>query len=318
LATDKRWKAFHQHLSGKSYFEVKESGFPRNFKSLLKQIFPLKLIRLIRGNQTQFNTNSVLSKLRIPIIYVEDVNETYFIDKLEKMSPDLILSAAYPQIFSKELLKTASTGSVNFHPSLLPKYRGAHPHFWAIAKGEKESGLTAHFMTENLDDGDIVAQVKFSISQLSYTAFYDKIIEETPMIVKRVETFFLDKIGSPQPQNHNEASYFREPREIHKRIFWNVHSADEVQNLIRTEQAFCFFRGAKIFPKTSTISDGNRNLTNKVVVETGTIVDISNNSVVIKAKDGCININSIFDSGKKYDALKWAMKRKIAIGEKFE
>ncbi len=58
---------------------------------------------------------------------------------------------------------------------------GFHPHFWAICKGEENSGMTAHFMTEKLDDGDIVAQLEFPIIQYTYSDFYEKLIQETPI-----------------------------------------------------------------------------------------------------------------------------------------
>jgi methionyl-tRNA formyltransferase len=320
LATDKRWECFREQLAGKSYYNFRDRNLTLSFKSFLKQALPAKAIRLIRKDYQEVAVvkTDVVFNLKVPVIYTFDVNEPTFLEKLKVIKPELIMSAAYPQIFSEELIKIPSSGAVNFHPSLLPKFRGAHPHFWAIAKGEKVSGLTAHYMTVTIDDGDIIAQVDFPIWQYTYSEFYNKIVEEVPAIIKMVELFLIEKKGRARPQNDEDASYFREPREIHKRIFWNIHLAEEIKNLIRTEQAFCYFRSAKVGCLNASITRTNRNLTNDVNVEPGTIVDLKNDCIVIKAIDGCINIESIIDCGKQMTSMEWIMRRKINIGEKID
>ena len=318
LATDERWRFFHEKLTGKSYYDTRGHRFTLSFKSFLKQILPVSVIRSIKRDYHEVAKTNVLSNVKVPLIYTYDVNDSAFLEKLKMMNPDLIISAAYPQIFAKELIKIPPDGAVNFHPSLLPKYRGAHPHFWAIAKGEEISGLTAHYMTENIDDGHIIAQIEFPIWQYTYSELYDKIVEEVPTIVKNVELFFMNNNRKAQPQNHAEATYFREPREIHKRIFWDIHSAEEVKNLIRTQQAFCFFRHVKIKPIKGTIAIINRNMTNNVSVAPGTIVDVKSDCVVVKTVDRCINIESLEDHGKKLSPMEWTARWKVNIGEKFD
>lgn len=70
-----------------------------------------------------------------------------------------LLSVNYLFILEPDVLNKATGYAVNFHGSLLPKYRGRTPHVWAIINGEKETGVTAHLMNANCDDGDIVRQV---------------------------------------------------------------------------------------------------------------------------------------------------------------
>jgi len=96
---------------------------------------------------------------------VFDVNDAALYQELKKEKYDLFICAAYPQILSKNLLEIPERGVINFHPSVLPRCRGAHPHYWALSEGERFGGITAHFMTEKIDDGDIIAQTKFPISQ---------------------------------------------------------------------------------------------------------------------------------------------------------
>ncbi|OHB71655.1 MAG: hypothetical protein A2W23_07375 [Planctomycetes bacterium RBG_16_43_13] len=320
IATDDRWRLFHDSLGGKSYYKPKVVHSPLGpANAFIKKIISSNIRHLFKYDIKKAQPiNDILREHNIPLLQIFDVNEKTVIEKIKEINPDLILSAAFPQILSKDLITIPHKGSVNFHPSLLPKYRGAHPHFWAIAKGEKVGGLTAHFMTENIDDGDIIAQVKYPIEQYIYSQHYKKIIEEVPTIVRMVEEFFYQNTKKPVPQDLSEVSYFKNDREIHKRIFWNTHSAEEIKNLIRTERAFCFFRGVKVKFMKAYVTKSNRNLTNNVLVEPGTIVDVYKDCIVVKTTDACINIEEFEDRGRNMSFNKWVIKHNIYIGEKFD
>lgn len=77
---------------------------------------------------------------------------------LEALRPDLFLAVGYGQILEDETLAIARVGSLNVHPSLLPKYRGLHAVYWALYEGETETGVTVHEMIANVDAGRILAQ----------------------------------------------------------------------------------------------------------------------------------------------------------------
>lgn len=317
LATDKRWNVFREKLSGKSHCSY--NSYWQRIKMIVKKLIPQSVLsKLKKGYGKSIDTEIILKEYKVPFWYVDNVNSEEFIQKIKKIQPDLIISAAYPQIFSKKLISIPTQGAVNCHPSLLPKFRGAHPHFWAIAKGETESGLTAHFMTEHIDDGDIIEQISFPISGYTYRNLYKKIIEETPNLIKQVQEFFLESKQKMKKQDDSKATYFRNDREIHHRIFWSLQDDKEIYNLARTGTAFCFFRMKKITITKCYISETNRNLTNNIKVEEGIIVDISKDSVVIKAKNGCINIREVICDRKKMSSLNFAKKFKIEIGERFD
>lgn len=71
---------------------------------------------------------------------------------------DVILCATYNRIISAEILTAARIGAFNFHPSLLPAYRGATPTKHCILNGEMVTGMTVHTLTEEVDHGRIIAQ----------------------------------------------------------------------------------------------------------------------------------------------------------------
>ena len=80
-----------------------------------------------------------------------------------KKKIDLIFCLGSTQILPKNILNIPKIGSLNIHPSLLPKYRGRTPHVWAIINGESTAGVTAHFINEGCDTGDIILQHKVPI-----------------------------------------------------------------------------------------------------------------------------------------------------------
>lgn len=78
-------------------------------------------------------------------------------------TPDLILLAGFMRILTPEFIKHYHGRLLNIHPSLLPQYRGLHTHVRALADGNKEHGASVHFVTEALDSGPVILQVKVPI-----------------------------------------------------------------------------------------------------------------------------------------------------------
>ena len=315
-ATDERWVIFRKQLSGESYNYIgKFSKFKRDIITHTNKIrsFTKNIFSLNRSS----SLDSICSNRNIPILPIFDINEEAFIEKMKQYGPDLILSAAYPQIFSKKLLSIPEQGAINFHPSLLPRCRGAHPHFWSIATGERLGGITAHYMTEDIDDGDIIAQIKFPIDHYYYEELYQKIINETPFLIKQVRLFYEDINRKPISQDSKNATYYKNDREIHKRIFWDIMSGETIHNLIRTEQAFCFFRRRKVGIKHADILKENRNMTNNVKAENGTIVDINERCVVVAVTNSYLTIQRLSVRGKDQSFNDWVSRKRVCIGEKF-
>jgi methionyl-tRNA formyltransferase len=307
IGTTARWATFRRALSG-GEVNAKAHGVTTRIRRVIN--------RYRRG---YIDVPKVVRSRGVPLILADDVNAADALKQMRAFQPQLVISAAYPQIFGKEVLEVAPRGAVNFHPSLLPRFRGAHPHFWAIATGEPTSGVTAHFMTPRLDDGDVIAQRAFPVADLTYSQLYRRINDETPALVRDVSAFFADPDASARPQNDAHATLFRNDREIHRRIFWNLQPAAHVRNLCRTERAFCFFRGRPLTPLGASVLEGNRNLTNGVEVESGTVVDVSDDAgVIVKASDACVAVRDVAMNGRTVAAARWAKRQRLRIGERFE
>lgn len=86
------------------------------------------------------------------------VRDDSFLERLRAAAPDLLVVVAYGRILTGATLQLAPFGAINLHFSLLPRYRGAAPVQWALARGERITGVTTMEMSEGLDEGDLLLQ----------------------------------------------------------------------------------------------------------------------------------------------------------------
>ena len=311
-ATGERWQVFRESLHGGP---LPSSGRLRRgmraVRSVVRHAVPHRFWRSRRVGEIARQHGSAWWQ-------VSDVNDADFVKRVSAMSIDLILCAAYPQILSGAVIAAPGLGAVNFHPSLLPAYRGAHPVFWAIADGASESGVTAHFMTERIDDGDVICRIPVPVDGCTYSELYKRILDKSQAIVAGTRSFFRNGSLPATPQPAEGVSLYRNDRPIHRRIFWNRLTASQIGNLCRTERAFCFFRGRRVVCLDVRVTRTNDNLTNGVVAESGTIVDVSGGSVAVQARDGVVEIGAIRSGRRPVPSARWVARRRPSVGEKVD
>lgn len=100
----------------------------------------------------------------IPVWKIKTPNSKSFMKELSSLKPDVIINQSQ-SIIKKELLEIPKIGVINRHNALLPKNRGRLTPFWVLYKEEKETGVSIHFVTEELDAGDIIVQKRFPITR---------------------------------------------------------------------------------------------------------------------------------------------------------
>lgn len=110
-----------------------------------------------------YSVAGAFRKLGVPVDRPAKIGAPEFHAHLRALGVDLVISIACPQILRRDLLDLPPRGCINVHGALLPKYRGKMPSFWVLANGEKETGVTVHFMNEKLDDGPIIVQKRLPI-----------------------------------------------------------------------------------------------------------------------------------------------------------
>jgi phosphoribosylglycinamide formyltransferase-1 len=92
----------------------------------------------------------------------EDYDQA-LITKIDQFTPDIIVLAGFMRILTPAFVQHYQGKLVNIHPSLLPKYQGLNTHQRAIDAGDKEHGVSVHFVTEELDGGPVILQAKVPV-----------------------------------------------------------------------------------------------------------------------------------------------------------
>src|SRR3954464_16066005 len=102
--------------------------------------------------------------LGLPVYQPEKIKQNEELRaKLEQITPAAIIVVGYGRIIPRWMLDLPKFGNINLHASLLPKYRGAAPIQWAIARGETVTGNTTMLLNEGLDTGAILLQCEMPI-----------------------------------------------------------------------------------------------------------------------------------------------------------
>ena len=225
-------------------------------KALLKHGFEIVSVFTHRDNPQEtiwFDSVAELaSEHRIPVFAPTDVNHSRWVEKIKELSPDILFSFYYRQLIQREILDVPKAGCLNLHGSLLPKYRGRVPINWVLVNGEKETGVTLHYMTPRPDDGDIVAQKKISISDDDTgLTLHWKVAQAAEKLLDEVLPQIQNGNAPRIPQDHGKATYFGGRRPADGEIEW-VKTAREIRNLIRAVTkpfpgAFSFIGERKCF-----------------------------------------------------------------------
>ena len=106
----------------------------------------------------------VSANINIPIFQPARIKAAEAIEKLQSLTPDVIVVMAYGQILPRAVLEVPRLACLNLHASLLPRWRGASPIQAAIAAGDAETGITVMHMDEGLDTGDILLKKGITIN----------------------------------------------------------------------------------------------------------------------------------------------------------
>src|SRR5262249_44368485 len=144
----------------------------------------------------------------LPVFQPPKLRDPGVLVQLRSWQPDLIVVVAYGKMLPQTVLALPPYGCINVHASLLPKYRGAAPVQWAIACGERETGVTIMYIGERMDAGDILLQKTLPIADDDAGGtLHDKLAVLGAQALR--EALRLLKAGQlvARPQNEAEATY---------------------------------------------------------------------------------------------------------------
>jgi methionyl-tRNA formyltransferase len=241
--------------------------------------------------------------------------------EFKALKPDLQVMAFVTLFVPEEFLNAPTHGSIQYHPSLLPAYRGASAINWPIIKGEKETGLSIFWPDNGLDTGDILVQKKTPIgpNDTLGTVYFDRLF---PMGVEAMlEGVDLVKAGkAPRiKQDESLATYEGKCGPGNAKIDWGK-PWEQIDRLIRgcnpAPGAWTTLNGAtvKIFDAKPIPAKDPKGIAGKL----GEIVEIGTDGITVVCADGRFKVTRVQpDGGKKIEAGEWAKSANIAVGAKF-
>jgi len=169
----------------------------------------------------------------IPVYAPENINHPIWVEKIRELKPDIIFSFYYRNMVSAEILEIPPQGCLNLHGSLLPRYRGRCPVNWVLVEGEKESGVTLHYMTPHPDDGDIAGQQRVEIEDNDTAlSLHEKLGIAAAELLNNQLPLILENRVKRTPQDESASSYFGGRGSKDGEIQWN-QSATRIRNLVR-------------------------------------------------------------------------------------
>ncbi|MFQ5750359.1 MAG: methionyl-tRNA formyltransferase [bacterium] len=173
----------------------------------------------------------VALELNLPIFQPAELTNSEFIQKIHQLRAQLFVVVAF-RILPPEVFLLPAKGTINLHPSLLPKYRGAAPINWAIINGEKETGITTIFIQKRVDTGEIILQKKVVIANNETAGeLHDKLAKLGADLV--LETANLIEKGSiPRIQQTGPVTQAPKLTRELAHIHWQKSNL-EIHNLIR-------------------------------------------------------------------------------------
>ena len=237
---------------------------------------------------------------------------------MKGLDADIGIMAFVLQFAPQEFVNIPKHGTIQYHPSLLPKYRGPSSINWPIAKGETRTGLTIFRPTDGLDEGAVILQKETPVSENDTlgSVYFDRLF---PMGVKAMlEAADLVVAGKHKevPQDESQASYEGWFRANEAKINWNNH-VDYIHNTIR---------GADPAPGAWTTIGGKKLQlfgSKKHLVRTfgavkgkiGEITEVGAESIRITAQGGQVEIAKLKpEEGKKVSAAEWAKSAGVGPG----
>jgi methionyl-tRNA formyltransferase len=277
-----------------------------------------------RGNKVQFSEVKIYANTHgIPLFQFPKISRDGLID-IKALAPDLMVTAAYGQILSQEVLDIAKYGIINVHASILPKYRGASPIQTAIIRGDNETGVTIMKTESGLDTGDII---DYATTPIFENETAGELSNRLADIGAKLLLEVIDKI-------ENGTATFTKQEHFNATITKKISKSDSTINWNKTSKEIkCLILGTNPNPVARTmlgdelvkiyraklidfeLSDDDKN------AEVGTILPESSakRGVFVKTSDGAIELLEIqFPGGKILPAKVLLNGRKINVGQKFK
>jgi methionyl-tRNA formyltransferase len=255
-------------------------------------------------------------KQGIPVFQPQRMRDPGVYEKFVELTPDLCIMAFVTDIVPASILNCPRLGTIQYHPSLLPRHRGRSSINWAIINGDTRTGTTILWPDAGIDTGPILLQKEVDISPTDTVGslYYDKLFPlGVDAIIESID--LIDKGEAPKiPQDESQATYEHPCQEKDAVIDW-TQPVEKVYNLIRGTNpqpgATTSLRGQKIkiFDCELIMQD--------IIGAPGEIRESSDEGIAVAGRRGWLLIKRVQPQGQpKMKASEYAISVSLGVGEK--
>lgn len=244
-----------------------------------------------KGNFIDGAVKKVAKELSLPLFQFEKIKRDG-VEALKELNPDVMITCAYGQLLSQEILDIAPLGVINVHGSLLPKYRGAAPIQRAVMNGEKETGVTIMKTDIGMDSGDMLASKVLPIEENDYAEdLFEKLsVLGAQLLVETLEKYEKGEI-IPVKQDESQVTYAPMIKKEEAIIDFNK-SATQLRNIIRgTGYGVFTFDGAPVKVYELFVVDGQG--------KAGEVLASNKGNLTVACGEGALRFTQLQASGKK-------------------
>ena len=239
-------------------------------------------------------------------------------EAMKAASADIGIMAFVLQFAPQDFVKIPKHGTIQYHPSLLPKYRGPSSINWPISRGEKETGCTIFRPTDGLDEGAVILQKKTPVGDDDTlgSVYFDRLFPMGVQAMLEAADLVTSNKHKEVTQDESLASYEGWFREAEARINWSNH-VDSIHNLIRASDpapgAWTTLNGVKL-----QLFDSRKELVRTfgaVKGKIGEVVEAKDGRLVITAQGGRIHAGKAkLGDGKKVAAAELVSSGQLKAG----
>jgi methionyl-tRNA formyltransferase len=258
-------------------------------------------------------------ELGLPLLQTSNLKLPEVYEWVKNLAPDLLVLVFVTNFVPKDMIDLAPLGGINYHPSLLPKYRGGSAIAWAILSGEKETGVTIHYIDEGVDTGNIILQeaVPIDPDDTTVTLYFNKLYPLGVKLIKEAVRLIREKKAPSIPQDIRLASFQPVFKAQDALIDWR-QSAQNIYNLVRAATpapgAGTEFRNENLLVMEAKIYEQEL----PYGTLPGKIIEIiPDQGVVVSTGKGALLVVTVKAGNEKLSALQWAERLKVQAGDQF-
>jgi len=257
----------------------------------------------------------VAERLGIPVLQPAKARAPEAQEELRRLAPELQVVVAFGQILPRSVIDIAPRGTVNVHASLLPRWRGAAPIQWAIASGDRETGVTTMLIDEGLDTGPLLLSRSLAIGPQETTG------ELEPRLARLGGELLVETLAglergtlSPVPQDAARATHARLLQKEDGRVEWTLPAhavADRARGFDPWPGAYTHHDGRLLKLRRVRVAEGGA-----AAGEAGVVFEVGPAGVVVGCGEGSrLLVEEVQpESRKAMPASAWALGARLRPG----